>query len=323
MQRRISEQWWVTLPMLLFLAAPAIAAEFPAWAFPGCPVKSVGAAPDAGEPRSVPGSDQRFSAASIRIRSQVHDWFPGEHAPPPSVVTRNRADDQYACGYCHLPDGAGRPENAKIAGLPAAYIIAQVKALRGHERRPSLADWPPTSLMVASTRDLTDEDLESVANYFSAQKVRSFVHVVEQPESPPHDTACFIYAPTSTGTKEPATTIVEMPADMSRFELRDPHVPYDAFVPPGSVERGRALAEAGRDLTQPCSACHGPGLRGDATLPGPPLAGRFPTYLFRQLYAIQSGTRGGTAVQPMLPVVAHLSLSDMVDLAAYAASLPP
>jgi cytochrome c553 len=58
-------------------------------------------------------------------------------------------------------------------------------------------------------------------------------------------------------------------------------------------------------------------------LEGPPLAGRFASYLFRQLYGFRSGARAGDSAQPMQSVVANLTQADMIDLAAYAASLNP
>ena len=56
---------------------------------------------------------------------------------------------------------------------------------------------------------------------------------------------------------------------------------------------------------------------------GPPLAGRFPTGLFRQLYAFKMGFRNGTQAAFMKPVVQLLDEQDMIALAAYAASLDP
>lgn len=323
MQRRRFDRWCAAVALVLLVASQAVAADFPAWAYPGCPVKHEAGKPHDADPRAVPGSDQHFSVEAIAVRSEVHDWFPAEHSPAPNVVTRSGRPDHFACGYCHLPDGNGRPENAKLAGLPASYIVSQVKALRSHERRAAQADWSPTNLMVGATQELTDAELASAAEYFADQRPRSFVQVVEQAAVPAHVTACFAYASAPGAPVELGASIVELPVDFSRFELRDPHVTYQAYVPPGSVERGRALAETGGGITQPCAECHGAGLKGDPSLPGPPLAGRFPAYLYRQLYSIQSGARGGAITGPMRPVVAHLSSSDMIDLAAYAASLEP
>ena len=88
--------------------------------------------------------------------------------------------------------------------------------------------------------------------------------------------------------------------------------------------RGRKLADTGDNgRTLPCVGCHGADLRSGPELEGPPLAGRFASYLFRQLYGFKSGARGGNAAQPMQSVVANLTQADMIDLAAYAASLKP
>jgi cytochrome c553 len=55
----------------------------------------------------------------------------------------------------------------------------------------------------------------------------------------------------------------------------------------------------------------------------PHIAGQSPTYLIRQLLAFQTGARAGVTGQPMVPVIARLRLSDMIDVVAYAASLGP
>jgi cytochrome c553 len=57
---------------------------------------------------------------------------------------------------------------------------------------------------------------------------------------------------------------------------------------------------------------------GLADVPG--IAGRSPSYLTRQLYDLQRGTRRGRSSPLMLPVVANLSADDMVAIAAYVAS---
>ena len=49
----------------------------------------------------------------------------------------------------------------------------------------------------------------------------------------------------------------------------------------------------------------------------PPIAGRSPSYIARQLYDIQQGTRNGVSAPLMKPVVASLSADDIVAIAAY------
>ena len=115
--------------------------------------------------------------------------------------------------------------------------------------------------------------------------------------------------------REPiAGRLIETPADVNREQLRDPHAGFIAYAPPGAVAKGRRLA-----AKIGCAGCHGAGLRG-ADAPG--IAGRSPSYLARQLYDFQQGTRHGEMAAAMQPVVAGLSGADIVNLTAYAASLP-
>lgn len=58
-----------------------------------------------------------------------------------------------------------------------------------------------------------------------------------------------------------------------------------------------------------------------AEVPG--IAGRSPSYVVRQLYDIQQGTRKSALAQLMKPVVANLDGDDLVAIAAYVASLAP
>jgi cytochrome c553 len=53
----------------------------------------------------------------------------------------------------------------------------------------------------------------------------------------------------------------------------------------------------------------------------PGLAGRSPSYLVRQLYDMQHGTRSGAWTSLMMPVVTKLTTDDMLAIAAYLASV--
>jgi cytochrome c553 len=55
----------------------------------------------------------------------VNDPAPDDaEAPDPDeVVSRGGGDGVAACGYCHLPNGQGKPENAGLAGQPFEYIL--------------------------------------------------------------------------------------------------------------------------------------------------------------------------------------------------------
>lgn len=114
--------------------------------------------------------------------------------------------------------------------------------------------------------------------------------------------------------------IVEVPDDFDDIELGDPHADITAYVPKGSIRRGAALVASG-DGAAPCSTCHGLDFKGIGNVP--PLAGRSASYLVRQLYDIQHGTRRGPAVALMQPEVAHMTADDRIAIAAYLTSLKP
>jgi cytochrome c553 len=81
------------------------------------------------------------------------------------------------------------------------------------------------------------------------------------------------------------------------------------------------MATSGGGKTTACSVCHGADLKGMGPVPG--IAGRSPSYLVRQLYDIQQGTRRGEWAALMKPVVSDLSEEDMLDIAAYVSSRKP
>jgi cytochrome c553 len=295
--------------------------EFPEWAYPPC--NRAAAEPDNSIPLSVPGSSIHLTAAQIAQKSIAPDWFPHGHSPLPAALG-NSHSDKYACAYCHLPDGSGRPENAKLAGLSRSYIFAQVRALHAGDRRPAKSGWPPTVLMQDAIENMTDTQILEAAEYFSGQKNASFVRVLEREFVPAHRPGCGLYVAQAGPRVALKRRIVELPSDIARFEARDPNTEYIAYVPKGSIGRGRSLATTGGNgRTQPCAACHGTDLRSGPDFEGPALAGRFATYLFRQLYGFKSGARAGDIAQPMRAVVANLTQADMIDLAAYAASQKP
>jgi cytochrome c553 len=54
--------------------------------------------------------------------------------------------------------------------------------------------------------------------------------------------------------------------------------------------------------------------------PVPGIAGRSPSYIARQLYDLQQGTRKGLWSELMKPVVSKLTNDDLINIAAYTAS---
>jgi cytochrome c553 len=287
----------------------AAAAAVPLWAFPG-PFN-----------KSVPGSKQAYSDVQMFDRTSAVDWFPDKHPSMPAAV-RGRLP-VYACGYCHLPEGAGRPENAALAGMPYDYLKQQVDDMRSGAR--TLVDshfGPGANMMLTIThKQLSKADAYAAVKYYSELKYTKHTKIIETNEIPRVTTNSFVYVFDKSAAREPlGERIVEGPDDFERFEMRDPNMTFTAYVPVGAIARGAALAK-GDSARAACETCHGPGLKGSQI--GPPIAGRPLTPLFRQMYAFKTGTRNGATSVLMKPIMAGLSYKDMIDLSAYVGSLEP
>jgi cytochrome c553 len=303
-------------------APPAsAAASFPAWAYPWAP--DFKAAPADDLPRHVPDSSQSFTISQERNLFFVPDWHPEDHPPMPDVVAHGRQPDVRACGSCHRAEGTGGPENASLAGLPAAYVIQQIQDYKSGARKFAGPQRSPSVLMTAIAKASNEEEIKAAAAYFSQLKPKANIKVVEADAVPATQIARVFYMLAKDGGTEPiGQRIIEVPEDAAQFEHRDTRSQFMAYVPKGSIERGKALVTTGgAGVTTPCAICHGPDLNGVASIPG--IAGRSPSYLVRQLYDIQQHARAGSAAALMAPVVEKLSHDDMIALAAYVASLQP
>jgi len=126
--------------------------------------------------------------------------------------------------------------------------------------------------------------------------------------------------PGDSGMEPLGNRIITMPVDAERIEERDPHTGFIAYVPKGSLKKGEALVKNTANKTVQCSICHGQSLHGIGDVPG--IAGMHPIYIVRQLYAFKNGNANGGLDQLMKQVVEKLSDDDILDLAAYVASLP-
>lgn len=297
----------------------------PAWAFPalgsGKAPSTVGR--DTGAIATLPTSRARFTVGHARNGFDVADWNPETHGAPPAIVMHGRRPAVMACGFCHLADGRGRPENAMLAGLPAAYIVEQVHSLHSRTRgTASPVPFAATITMRGIADSVSDSELEEAAHYFAGLHARRLSRVVEAEVAPKSIALNGLYALAPGGGSEPlAGRIIELPLDLRRHELHDPMAKYVAYVPKGSLARGRALALGKVAGIRGCATCHGEGLRGMGV--APPIAGRSPTYMLRQLIGFRTGARSGPAAQPMRAEMAGLTLDDMIAAAAYAGSLEP
>ena len=308
------------------------------WLPPPAPIPPA----EANRKRRVEGSTLTFTR--LEIRGNVVDWYPDDHPNPmPSIIKRGPAalgSGTRPCGACHLSDGSGRPENASPAGLPAKYILRQLDDFRKGLRysvEPAKAN---SNTMVMLAKAMTDEEMKQAADYFAAVKWRTHVTVIETNLVPATRIQGELFIPTVNNVTEHKLTepignrIIEVPTDVEVNQiLRSSRGTWVAYVPVGAIARGKHLATTGGSSivnnqivlgrATACTTCHGRDLRGMGP-DIPPLAGRSPSYLAREIFDIQQGTRVGS--YPLMPLmkkaIEKLTAADIVDITAYLASLP-
>jgi len=302
--------------MLVLSAAaqqPAPPGREPSWAFPA--INGSLPAEEAG-PKSVPGSTKSYTPAQIDDLSNPPDWFPDEHSPAPPIVLKGHGA-ALACGSCHLMSGHGHPESAGLTGFTAAYVIQQMADFKSGARKDA-------ARMNAIAKDVSDEESRQAAEWFAALKPGVWTKVVEADTVP----VTFVgqgrmrFIKPGGGTEPIGNRIITVPQDVARARNRDPHSGFTAYVPTGSIAKGKALAESGGSgKTIACSICHGDSYRGLGNVP--PLAGLHPIYIARQMYLFKDGTRNGVDAQLMKKPMARLADEDILALSAYFGSLTP
>lgn len=311
---------FVTLSCAVPAAAFAQDDAPPAWAYPMNP-PGFKPTPDDGTLRHVPDSTVALTLTQVNNPYSTSDWHPADHPPLPEIVAHGRKPGALACGFCHRADGPGGPESADLTGLPADYILRQISDFKTAVRRGSVQARIPAKLMSSIAKGLTADDAKAAATYFSSIKPRAIVRVVEATTAPKVHVAAWFLVPAAGGEREPiGQRIIEVPDNPAEYISRDSRSHFTAYVPVGSIEQGRELAENWGKTIQ-CESCHGAGLRGENSIPS--IAGRSPTYIFRQLYDFKHRTRMGSGGEIMGPIVEQFSVGDMISLAAYTASLPP
>ncbi len=288
-------------------------------------------------PRQLPESSGSFTLVDIRDGGNVVDWYPGDHPAMPDIIKHGPSkmkEGRRGCGFCHLPNGLGRPENAPVSALPPAYFAQQLHDFRDGLRHSADPRKPNTNTMIDLARAMTDEEINEAAKYFAAISWKPRVKVIETTLVPKTRIVGNLFLATEEAKTEPINgRIIEVPEDEEQSEThRNPRAGFIAYVPEGSLAKGKHLVTLGgaqivngeivQGKTTPCTACHGPDLLGVGEVP--PIAGRSPSYIVRQLFDIQQGTRKGAGTDLMRIIVAKLDRDDMAAIAAYVASkFPP
>jgi cytochrome c553 len=301
---------------------------YPAWAYAITPPPPPGTTPAPAppvdkEPKHLAGTTRTFTIAQIADANTPADWFPEDHPTMPSIVASGRQPMVRACAYCHYPNGKGRPSNGGVAGLPVSYILQTLGDFKNGLRKPGDSRKVNVNQMIAFAKNMTPEEMRAAAEYFASTPWTQWVRVVETRMVPKTDAEGSIFFKVPGNMTEPiGMRIIETPEDDEQTEpLRNPRSGFVAYAPIGSIKKGEALVTTGGNgKTVACASCHGPDLRGLGPVPG--IAGRSPSYLARQMYDIQAGTRNGEWSGLMKPVVAKLTNEDFVAIAAYVSSRP-
>ncbi|MFL6448153.1 MAG: c-type cytochrome [Bryobacteraceae bacterium] len=310
----------------------------PEWAYgtgpaealrPASPNSSGEKAASENSPQHLPGSALAFTRKQANDPFNPADWYPADHPAMPDIVAHGRKSAGiWACDLCHFPNGKGKPENAAVSGLPVSYFVHQMQDFRSGLRRSADPAKQNTALMIAYAKAMTEEEIKSAAEYFSAipwsAGTNPWIRVIETDKVPKTRLSSGLYIPIEgAGTEPVGDRIIEVPQHPERTEVqRDPRSPFVAYVPFGTLRKGKLLVETGaHGRTEACAICHGEGLHGLGPVPG--IAGRSASYIARQLYDMQQETRKGEWSELMRSVVTKLSQDEILQIAAFTASLPP
>lgn len=315
--------------MLVIARVPFIVAQEktqvpPPWAYTVNPPATPGTTPAPVDPapKQLPGTTVTLTVAQTRDAFNAPDWRPYGHPEMPAAVAHGRRPEMRACGFCHLVNGQGRPENAALAGLPAAYIVQQMADFKNGDRKSAEPKMGPPSAMIQDAKAAHDDEIQAAAAYFSSFPFKKWIRVVEAKDVPKSRIAGSMHTPTNDGTEPLGQRIIELPEDLARTELRDAESGFVAYVPIGSIKKGESLVKTGgAGRTMACGTCHGADLKGIG--PVPALAGRSPSYTVRQLFDLQQGVRKGTWSPLMKTAVEKLTVDDMIAIAAYTSSREP
>jgi len=326
----------IALACVFAASVSVLAVGPPPWAYgfntppeggaaPPAPAPAPAAAPVDMSIKHVPGSDKEFTRKQIANQYGPGDWFPGDHAAMPPIVEHGRQEAMIAaCSLCHYPNGKGRPENAGVSGLPMSYFIQTMHDFRDGNRKSGDPRKANTNRMISFAKNMTDDEIKAAAEYFGSIKWTPWMtKVVETKMVPKTRANGGMFLTIEGNEKEPiGQRLIETPVDAEATEmLRNDHSGFIVYAPPGSLKKGEALVKNGAGKTTACGLCHGEDLRGLG--PVPPLAGRSPSYIGRQLYDMQAGFRHGEWTSLMKPVVAKLTDDDMIAITAYIASVTP
>ena len=203
----------------VMVAQTADGFEPPSWAYPVMD-EGRGRGPDDGTLHSVEGSDLQLTQTQINDRFAPPDWYPDEHPPMPEVVAHGRQPLVRACAQCHMPHGAGHPESASLAGLPADYIFEQTLAYQRGTRKSLVSARSASMIEIAA--EMTEEEMRIAAEYFASLPPVKWITVIEADMVPETYVGAgnMRHAERGGGMEPIGNRIVEIPENSELADLR-------------------------------------------------------------------------------------------------------
>jgi len=270
---------------------------------------------------TLPGTQKTMTRGALRGVKEIPDWWPEDRVGTMPAVVKNGRENVRACGFCHLADGSGRPENAPVSAYHPAYFIQQMEDFKNGLRGSADPRKANTRNMIGFAKNATAEEVREAAEYFARQPYPRRLKVVESKMAPKVrlQGGMHMAVPQAEGggmVPIHADEIVEIPDDNLRAEARDTRMGWTAYVPPGTLNRGKQVA-----AKYQCTLCHGANLEGIGAVPA--LAGRSPSYTMRQLFDMKQGARRGPWSELMKPIVNRMTVPEMMAVSAFAGSIPP
>jgi cytochrome c553 len=280
---------------------------------------------DSGTLMRLKGSDRTFTIAQITSPYDPADWFPEDHPPMPDIVAHGKRESGFrACAICHFPNGQGLMHNGPVAGLPVDYFLRQIADFSSGRRRTADLHKANGFEMAAMARNLTPEEARAAAEYYSSIPFKPWVKVIESDRVPKFTaTRNGLFLKAEGNETEPlGQRLIELPQSTHDTNmLRNPRSGMVAYAPVGSLKRGEEIVTTGGGTSVQCLTCHGKDLRGTAA--APPIAGRQPSYLGRQLWDMKLGTRNGEMAKLMKPAVEKMTQDDLIAIVAYVSAQKP
>ena len=182
--------------------------------------------------------------------------------------------------------------------------------------------------MILVAKATTPEEIKVASAYFASLKPRKWIRVVETDRVPVTRPEGWMLVAENGGATEPiGERVIEVSEDFAQSELRNPASGFVAYVPRGSLKAGETLVRTGgHGKFMACTVCHRENLKGKY-MKGmgdvPPIAGRSPSQMARQLIDFRTGARRGANSARMRVIAGKLSEGDVVAISGYLASLDP